>query len=88
MAQKKWKLTEEDYDIVWFYILQGMKTDKLFRHRDKIFYDMALEDLNDLFRFYGDYYRIPLEAISRWIDRNFDKIQLKRLQVYIRVEKS
>lgn len=87
MAPKKWELKKEDMTIAYLYISRGLKSDKMYSHRDYDAYIKARDEFHGIVSLYGDDDAF-LSALRGWIDRNFDEIQLKRLRVKIRAERS
>jgi len=87
MAQKKWELKKEDMDIAYLYISRGLKSYKMFSHCDDDTYTKARDEFYKIASLYGDD-DAYLSALKEWINRNFDDIQLNRLRVKIRAEKS
>ena len=91
MAQKKWQLKEEDYDFAYNYIMRVLKDDKFFRHLGPVcslHYEIALENLDILSDNYENGVLTPLEALNFFIYLSFDDIQIRKLRVSLRVNKS
>ena len=88
MAQKKWELKEEDMTIAYIYISRGLKSDRLFKHRDNDIYTKARDEFFKVTLSQTKGKDAYLSAFKNWINKYFDDIQLKRLRVKIRVERS
>jgi len=94
MAQRKWKLKEEDAGIAYIYILRNLKNYRMFEHREdnkiKFEAEEAFEDVTEAFNksFAKDSNKENFfDLIKEWIEKYLDEIQVKRLRTKIRVER-
>ena len=88
MAQRKWELKKEDLTIAYLYISRGLKSDKMFSHRDNDIYTKARDEFCKVALYELEGKDAYLSAFKEWINKYFDDIQINRLRVKIRTERS
>ena len=88
MAQKKWKLREDDADIAYVYIMRNLKNYKFFEHREDGVEFQAEKAFEDVKKTYSQDKENFFRQLKKWIEKYLDEIQVRRLRTKIRVEKS
>ena len=88
MAQKKWKLSQDDADIAYVYIMRNLKNYKMFEHREDGVEFQAEKDFENVKRAFSEDKENFFRQLKQWIEEYLDDIQVKRLRTKIRVERS
>ena len=88
MAQKKWKLSQDDAGIAYVYIMRNLKNYKMFEHREDGVEFQAEKDFENVKRAFSEDKENFFRQLKKWIEKYLDEIQIKRLRTKIRVEKS
>ena len=88
MAQRKWKLREDDAGIAYVYIMRNLNNYKFFEHREDRIHFQAEKDFENVKRAFSKDKENFFEHLKKWIEEYLDEIQVKRLRTKIRVERS
>ena len=88
MAQRKWTLKKDDADIAYIYIMRNLNNYKFFDHREDGIHFQAEKAFEDVKKAYSQDKENFFRQLKEWIEKYLDEIQIKRLRIKIRVEKS